>query len=190
MKKLIPLIFVFISAIYSGCKSTPSCLTVVPPEINLTGEKTVIERQIIGDYKEIEKDAWIISSVKSSVTTSEPAADMDIIKGIHSQNQQAMILRKYKDEGAIGEGYDGFVYYIENSEYEKSPEKKKELLSFIESENKIRKEIFIKTIQKSKKAASSQEDIISFGRLYAEEQRSLALKGDWFQDKNGRWSRK
>jgi hypothetical protein len=101
-----------------------------------------------------------------------------------------MILRKYKDEGAIGEGYDGFVYYIENSEYEKSPEKKKELLSFIESENKIRKEIFIKTIQKSKKAAPSQEDIISFGRLYAEEQRSLALKGDWFQDKNGRWSRK
>jgi hypothetical protein len=122
------------------------------------------------------------------VTTSEPAADMDIIKGIHSQNQQAMILRKYKDEGAIVKATMALFLY-RNSEYEKSPEKKKELLSFIESENKIRKE-YLKTIQKSKKAAPSQEDIISFGRLYAEEQRSLALKGDWFQDKNGRWSRK
>jgi len=192
MKKLIAASFIFISLLYTACKSTPSCLTVVPPEINLTGEKTVIERQIVGDYKEIEKDAWTVSSVKSSVSSSqsETVSNIDIIKDIHLQNQSANTLRQYKDQGAVGEGYDGFLYYIENAEYEKSPEKKKELLAFIEKENKTRKEIFIKTLKKSRKTNPSNEEIISFGKIYAQEQRALALKGDWIQDKNGKWSRK
>jgi len=60
--------------IHSGCSSTqncmkgmPSCIEITPPDINLTGERTVIERQVIGDYRELEKDAWIVSSVQTSV---------------------------------------------------------------------------------------------------------------------------
>jgi hypothetical protein len=39
---LYAVIFTVIGLLFlTGCKSTPSCLNVVPPEINLTGEKTV-----------------------------------------------------------------------------------------------------------------------------------------------------
>ena len=52
----------------TGCASSSSCISIVPPPVNLTGEKTSVERQIVGDYEEIEKDAWAISSVKTSVS--------------------------------------------------------------------------------------------------------------------------
>ena len=49
----------------TGCSSGPSCITVTPPKVNMTTEKTAIERQIIGEYRELEKDAWAISSART-----------------------------------------------------------------------------------------------------------------------------
>jgi len=180
-----------LSSFFASCKSTPSCLTVVPPEINLTGEKTVIERQIVGDYKELEKDAWIISSVnKNTSSAGQSSANTTIIEAIKKREANSKKIRQYKDQGALGEKSDGFIAYIENALYEKSPEQKTELLAIIEEENNARNEIFIKTLAKNKGKNPTKEEIAEFGKTFAEEQKSLALKGDWIQDKNGKWSRK
>ena len=178
----------------TGCKSTPSCLTVVPPEINLTGEKTVIERQIVGDYMELEKDAWTVSSIRTTVGKTEGGAqgsgDPEIIKAVKVREFHSGKIREYKSEGAIGETSAGYISYIEASQYESSPELKKVLLSVIDEENKARKDIFVKTLSKSGAKEPSKNEIDSFGKIFAEEQRALAQKGDWIQDNSGKWSRK
>lgn len=178
----------------TGCKSTPSCLTVVPPEINLTGEKTVIERQIVGDYMELEKDAWSVSSIRTTVGKTDGgtrgSGDPEIIKAVKVREFHSGRIREYKTEGVIGETASGFITYIEGSQYESSPELKKSLLTVIDEENRARSEIFVKSLAKSGGKEPSKSEIDSFGKIFAGEQRALAQKGDWVQDNSGKWARK
>lgn len=192
------LIFVMIitaTALYTfaGCKSSPSCCLIAPPTINLTGEKTVIERQIVGDYMELEKDAWTVSSVRTNVSKKESGSqetgDPEILKAIRAREFNSSRIRGYKSEGVIGETNTGYVSYIEGTSYESSPDLRKVLLDIIEDENSARKKIFARTISKSGKESSNAE-LESFGRMFAEEQRALAQKGDWIQENSGKWTRK
>ena len=180
--------------ILTGCKSTPSCLSIVPPEINLTGEKTVIERQIIGDYMELEKDAWTVSSIRTTIENKDAVSrgkgDPAVIKAINARESRSGSLREYKSEGAVGEANTGFVAYISNSRYESSPELKKSLLKLIEDENTARRDIFIKSLEGGDKRTPGENEIESFGRMFADEQRGFAKKGDWVQENSGKWIRR
>ena len=196
MKKTL-LVIIFISVLcYSltGCKSSPSCCTIAPPLTNMTGEKTVIERQIVGDYMELEKDAWTVSSIRTTVekkeNPSQTKGDPAIIKAIKARESSAEKIRGYKDEGAAGETNTGYVAYIENSRYESSPDLKKSLLSAINEENTARKNIFIKSLSGETKKTPGEKEIESFGKMFADEQRGLAKEGDWIQENSGKWIRK
>ncbi len=187
------IITVLVLYTFAGCKSSPSCCLIAPPTINLTGEKTVIERQIVGDYMELEKDAWTVSSVRTTVTkngtVSQRSGDPEIIKAIGSRESNSSRIRGYKSEGVIGETNTGYVSYIDGSAYESSPDLKKSLLAVIDEENSARKKIFTRTVSRSGKEPSGSE-IESFGRMFAEDQRALAQKGDWIQENSGKWIRK
>jgi len=196
MKKIF-LIITFMSLIFytlTGCKSSPSCCLIAPPEINLTGEKTVIERQIVGDYMELEKDAWTVSSVKTTAvkknTSGRMSGDPELFKFIKVREFHYDKIREYKGEGALGEGNNGYIQYMETKKYESSPAEKKILLTVIDEENRARKEIFTRSILLSKGSEPEKAEIDSFGKGFAEEQRGLASKDEWIQDNSGKWGRK
>ena len=192
-------IIIIISAIilvslYTGCSSVPSCITVVPPTINLTGEKTVIERQIIGDYRELEEDAWSISSVKTttgrSASQGQISGDPEIVKAVKIRDYISDKVMAYKKEGAIGESATGYVVYRETKKYESSADFKKALMLVIEDENSARKTIFTRSLMNIEGVEPGKVKVENFGKLFAEEQRAIAEKGDWIQDDSGRWIRK
>jgi len=188
------------SAIAAGCSSTPSCINIVPPNVNLTGEKTVIERQIVGDYMELEKDAWTVSSVKTTAgrknISGKMSGDPELFKFMKVREFHFDKIKEYKSESAVGEGNTGYIQYMETKKYESSPAEKKILSTVIEEENRARKEIFSRSIFLSKNAdsqkdgAPQKEEIDSFGRAFAEEQRGLAGRDEWIQEKSGKWARK
>lgn len=196
MKYSIAFIFTLALAIYSaaGCKSTPSCLSVVPPSLNLTSEKTVVERQIIGDYMELEKDAWVISSVKTSHssgrTKSDMTGDQELLKAEKTRSFHAERLALYKSEGAAGEGNDGFTAYVQSEKYETDPAQKKILIAVLDEENMARKIIFRRSLYVMNSAEPSADEIRAFGRIFAEEQRVLAARGEWIQENSGKWVKK
>lgn len=190
---LMILLFCIIHGV-SGCSTAPSCLQITPPVIQLTGNKTVIERQIVGDYQELEKDAWIISSVRTSIQRSKGAAagggDESILKALKIREFHADKIKRYKDEGAIGEKNIGFIGYIRHSKYEGDKRLKTILLRVIEEENRARKIIFVRTLIKSGIKKPEEKDVEAFGRIFAEEQKALAKRNDYIQNKSGRWVRK
>ena len=177
-----------------SCSTSPSCCSITPPDVNLTGEKTVIERQIIGDYMEIEKDAWALSSVRTTVAqgniSRKMAGDPELFKYTKVREFNNDRIREYKNEGAIGETNKGYLQYIETKKYEISPAEKKILLVVIEEENIARREIFSRLIYLSKGSSPEKNEIEAFGRAFAVEQRGLALKGEWIQQNSGTWERK
>ncbi|MFW5771133.1 MAG: DUF1318 domain-containing protein [Spirochaetota bacterium] len=186
--------------ILSGCSSTqncmkgmPSCIEITPPDINLTGERTVIERQVIGDYRELEKDAWIVSSAQTSVAHGRSqqvmvTGDEVLFRALKIREFHREKIREFKDKEAVGEGNDGLLYYRQNSYYEKNPEQKKQLQVLLDEENRARETIFKRSVSTVKE--KNAELIQKFASRFAEEQRAMAQKGDWIQLENGRWVKK
>ena len=44
--------------------------SVRAPELNVTGEKTALENQVLGTYQQIESDSWLIASSRAVGATS------------------------------------------------------------------------------------------------------------------------
>ncbi len=180
-------------ALLAGCSSTseiPSCCWIAPPDINLTGQKTVIERQIVGEYRELEKEAWVVSSVKTGISSKGGARDEEIFQAFRTRDEARDQVRKFKDEGAVGEANTGLLGYIGTSEYNRDPGKKKALLSVMEKENGARRTIFRRTLVKAGVENPTAEQTAALGRKFAEEQRAFAKVNDWIQEAGGTWVRR
>lgn len=185
--------------LYTGCKTgesgRPACCLIIPPPITLTGEKTAIEREIIGDYRELEKDAWIVSSVdtnarKGGEKSASAGGDIALLKAMKIREYHETKIRKYKDEGAIGEMNNGLIAYKSTPKYDDDKESKQILNTVIDEENSARRTIFERTLIKSGIQKPGETEINSFGRIFAEEQIALARKNDWVQENSGSWVRK
>ncbi|MBN2041479.1 MAG: DUF1318 domain-containing protein [Spirochaetes bacterium] len=191
---IILLLLSFLTACATGDNSIPSCCLIAQPSVTLTGEKTSIERHIVGEYSELEKDAWIISSVDTGMQRGERASvesgDEELLAAIKIREFHKEKIRNYKDEGVIGELNNGLVAYRQLFKYENNSNFKKILLTVIEEENKARRTIFIRSLMRNKKDSPSEEEMRAFGKIFAEEQQALAEKNDWIQDRSGQWIRK
>ena len=192
MKDLRGIAAVFLAALLINISA---CITIVPPKISMTGEKTVIERQITGDYMELEPDAWIISSVRilsggSSIVMSADGYDEELINAINIRNFHNDKVVQYKSEGAIGEAATGFILYRSLPLYEKQKAEKDILMAVIKNENDARLTVFKRSVFLKEKREPTQNELSSFGQIFAEEQRKSASQGDWVQDAAGKWTQK
>lgn len=168
----------------------PSCIEIAPPEINLTSQKTVVERHIVGDYRELERDAWIVSSVQTNMSRRTVSRDRVLFEAMSTRDTLRPKIREFKSEGAVGETNDGFVKYIGTPKYQRDAVLRGDLMGIIEQENSARKTIFQRVLVRSGKKSPSDQDVAAFGGRFAAEQRAFAKENDWIQDTSGRWDRK
>lgn len=192
MRHYMMILIAFAAALTASCsaRAIPSCIEVAPPEIHITSQKTVIERQIVGDYRELEKDAWIISSVRTNLYAPGGDRDRELFESMAARDANSEKIRSFKDEGAVGEGGDGYLHYIGTPRYQEDARRKKHLADVIQQENLARKVIFRRLLVRAGKASPSDGDIGAFGRRFAEEQRAFAKEKDYIQDNTGKWVRK
>ncbi len=174
----------------SGClKGAPSCIEIHPPAINITGEKTALERQLIGEYKEIEKDAWVTSTVmvpSKGERRALGAIDESMLRAIQMRELNLDRIRQYKDMGIVGEMYNGYIGIVDEKKLQ-SIKDNEVIRSVINDENNARQIIFIKS---SDSKDAKDPKAIQFGYDFAKEQHAKAKKGDWIQKEDGRWVKK
>ena len=170
----------------SGC-------IVSPPTVRLTSTPTIVENQVIGEYREIESDSWAVSSAKTGVQRqkgSSVAGDEVLFGAMKIRELNAERVRSYKDEGALGETSDGLVSYRQRDKYEKDADLKRNIMTLIDEECKARRTIFVRSAQLAGKEKPSDADTAAVAKTFASEQRDLAKKNDWIQESNGTWTRK
>ena len=151
MKFFIPIILLVPLYFITGCTSGPSCISITPPRVNITTEKTVIERQIIGEYKELEKDAWTISSARTlargDVTgTTLMGSDKELFIAMKVREFHLDRIRKYKNEGVLGEAMTGMIVYRPLKKYESNGIEKGILLKITTNENRARTTLFTRSL--------------------------------------------
>ncbi len=177
----------------SGCiQDMPSCLEIYPPAINITGEKTALERQLIGEYHELEQDAWVTSTVMTPSKGNRKAvinADGELLNAIQIRELNSDIIRLYKDKGLIGEQNNGYIAIVDEKRLQslQSLQESDAIRTIVQQENNARSIIFVKSSGATK---SNETKAIQFAVEFAKEQHAKAKKGDWIQNNDGRWVKK
>ena len=168
----------------------PGC-TVNVPQVKVTGEKTALENQIIGTYREIEEDVWMVASVRGG----EPGEKIDlsdekraVLEAIRNRSFNKDDIDEFKRDGAVGESREGLLEARPNDRMEKDTEYRKLVLAILEEENRDRRIIArrVTEVMGAKGAADERATMAAFARLNREQ----ARPGEWVQQDDGKWIRK
>jgi hypothetical protein len=155
---------------------------------DLTSQRTALENQVMGAYKELE-DELVLSAAARGTGTAGVATKPAVIAG---QNQMYNIdeIQELKNAGLFGEGGDGYIKKINR----KSPETNvpKVLLdnmdALFQAENKDREVIWRHIIEENKNLTNS--DLPNIRRTYAKVMQEKSSQGHWYQDDSGAWVQK
>ena len=132
-------------------------LSLKPPAITFTQSQTSAEKQMIGEDKNLEKDGWIISSIRTSASGSDiwekEILDNEIPEGELDETTYTALkrlaylskeVRDNKKKDFIGEALDGLVKInplVNESRFKKefpvNKQKIEELLSMVNESRKI-----------------------------------------------------
>jgi len=165
-----------------------SC-TISAPELRVTGEKTAIEREVIGTYDRIKQDTWMIASTRGTghrqaVVSPEKRR---VLEAIQRQKFNKDDIEEFKKKGFVGEDIHGFLFVREEA-LASSPETESLVREIVEEENEDREVIIGRIIEINGSLTESARKSIEqvFARMYQEN----SPKGTWIQNADGTWQKK
>ncbi len=197
MKFFFSIIGIISLLIITNCGKSKSCCVIKLPPITFTSERTSLEKQILGSYKEIRRDVWIISSAKTvtglssiqSTNTNISNKDLQLRKRVISAVQTIEYNKddvlKYKKFHYIGENRNGFLEYISNHTIDNNPEKKQDILNMINEVNDARLVLMLEVINRNENLTINDLDKIkaTFGEMNI----NNAKKGEMIESATGEW---
>ncbi|MCG6168633.1 DUF1318 domain-containing protein [Leptospira sanjuanensis] len=198
-KNLIFLSFVS-AAFFSGC-------IIKSPLITFTQTQTSSEKQMIGEDRILEKDGWLISSIKTSSAGSEiwkkdfsgdnyAGGDKNILMSLRALAYLAPEIKTWKEEGFLAEGLDGKLRINPASSEAgiKNELSKKEVRSRIDSlialANDHRNKVVSSRAGGERKSAGSKESPEQLKTHLEQTWYRLVEKGEFYEKTPGKWARK
>lgn len=174
------------------------------PAITFTQTQTAAEKQMIGEDRELEKDGWLISSIKTSSsgtedwrrdeTEEEKSSETakEIISLQRSLAYTAHEIKTLKLAGVLGEGLDGQLHRVdtktENDKFS-SPESQKkidELTRLVNTHRTNLRKIFIAR----KKNLLTEEQLKEYQKSIQLEYYNAVETGEFFEKGKGKWGKK
>ncbi len=168
-----------------------SC-SIKAPEVRVTGEKTALEREVVGTYHQMEEDTWMIASTRGGETEKgvevSPPEKRKVLEALQEQKFNKDDVDEFKKKGYVGENNKGFLEIRPSKELAKDSEKMKLVQEIVQEENADRKIIMNRVIElnASLKKAIKEDVLAIFARMNQEN----SPKGTWIQTRNGKWIRK
>jgi len=177
MKKTYALL---LSLILTGCAAH------IAPELSFYDEKTALENQILGSYKELEEDVWMVASVRSTEDEIKKVemstSKKKVLDAINNQKFNADDVLQLKKEQAAGENQQGYLVFFDNDKSLIDGEYKKFAAETIRRENEFRK-IIMEELSESGGAAMGEVEK-AFAKMRGEE----SPKGTKIQAADGKWT--
>jgi len=168
-----------------------SC-SVKAPEVNITGEKTALENQVIGTYQEIEEEAWTLTSVRSTnpgqqapVMSQEKKRVFEAVQGRKFNKDD---IDEFKKSEFVGESNDGMLVIRDEEKLNADLDLKNRLTTIVEKENGYRKIIMERIVILNEQA--SEAGATSVGKIFARMNQDNSAEGTWIQLDDGNWVKK
>ncbi len=197
-----------------------SCCSIVIPPVTLTGSKTAVERQIIGDQPELEKDVWMVASAKTASRVPLEFEQEEVRRRVAVENANAYEafvilegfqkkLQQLKADRVVGENNQGLVsnllaeknYTVPAAMLKKYDERNKDdldkgleyrtLVETVEQINKART-LLARAFIENQKKSNPQFKATEKEVLASQKQKyhDAALKGEILQNDAGVWAPK
>jgi uncharacterized protein YdbL (DUF1318 family) len=167
-----------------------SC-SIKPPEVRLTGEKTSLEKEILGTYHQMREDTWMVASTRG--TEEKPRISLSPEKkrsldALREQEFNRDDVEEFKKKGYVGEANDGTLLLKPSDELTQNPDTRKFVEEIITEENADRLVIMARVVElnDSLKRAVPKEVASVFAKMYQENSTS----GTWIQKPDGDWIKK
>ena len=170
--------------IITGC-------SVKAPEVNITGEKTALENQVIGTYREIEQDAWTLASVRSATPGQQPTISQEkklVFEAVQGRKFNRDDIDEFKKSEIIGENNKGLVEIRDAKKLDVDPELKNRVTTIVDNENKYRGIIMDRIVLLNEQAAEAGTDNV--GKIFAKMNHDNSEAGTWIQSDDGKWMQK
>jgi hypothetical protein len=184
-----------------------NCITLPQFKITFTQTPTAAEKQMIGEDRNIEKDGWIISSIKTSASGADvwkkevlevgiPDADLDEDTFISLRRISYLSgeIREFKKKGFIGEAGDGKIKInpniketLDRDDFPKQKDRIETIISMVNESRAVvlKKRLYVLSLENLKEAelAKRKNDLLL---TYYQ----MTEAGEYFENPSGKWNRK
>jgi uncharacterized protein YdbL (DUF1318 family) len=185
-------VLALITLLSSGCFGKLSGLVDV--NVQVVDEKTLLERQILGAYENLEKDLVMVASVRSVDTEGRLSPLPDFPPGQRKALEALRVREFYRDdvdalkrEGVIGEGKEGYLTRLPTAP--KIDAKRTALLdNVLKQENDARRWLVERIVETNETLSPADRPKVE--KVFAQMNRDAAKDGEWVQADDGTWSKK
>ncbi len=183
-KKQLGIIIIPVLFILSGC-------SIKAPEVRVTGEKTALEREVLGAYHQMEEDTWMIASTRAAKGEDKVKISPEkrrVLQALQEQKFNKDDIDEFKQEGYVGENNEGFLEIRLSDALSQNTDLMGLVKEIIQEENHDRETIMGRVIELNDSLKKTErKDILS---IFANMNQENSPDGTWTQDALGKWKKK
>ena len=170
-----------------------SACSIKAPEVRLTGEKTSLEKEILGTYHQMREDTWMVASTRGAVEKAKPAAAMSPEKkrsldALREQEFNKDDVEEFKQKGFVGETNEGRLLVRPSEELSRIPETAKLVDEVVQEENGDRQIIMERVVELNDALKRAVPKDVS--AVFANMNQENSSAGAWIQKQDGSWLKK
>lgn len=162
------------------------------PDIKITGEKTALEKQVMGEYSKIKEDAWMVASERgdNSQIIIIPEDKKEVINAVRNREYIKDDINEFKEKGFFAEKRDGLIEKIIDSDiFDKLSKKEQKIMEKVFVEENLSREIIISRIYELK-IDKKKYDKATIREAFFGMNLAQSPKGTYFRDKEGKLNKK
>ncbi|MEI6970938.1 MAG: DUF1318 domain-containing protein [bacterium] len=164
--------------------------------LNVVGEQTALEKQVLGTYKSLGEDLMVYSSVRGvdeSGSLKTPPASTDSQRAactaMRNRDYNRDDVQRILAAGIAGEGKDGQLIARKEAGSETVEGLTREqVIKLVEEENGDRRVVVERLATTTPNLTSEQRAQV--GSIFAQLNHEIAPAGTWLQNQDGSWRRK
>lgn len=165
--------------------------SVQAPELRVTGEKTALEREVIGTYERMSEDTWMVASSRSANGSKKQEISEEkkrVLDALQQQKFNKDDIEEFKRKGYVGENNLGFLEIRNPDKLQNDTDTYKLVNDIVVEENNDREVIVNRVIELNQNLKNAvQENVMAiFAQMYQEN----SPVGTWIQQKIGDWVKK
>ncbi len=167
-----------------------SC-SIKAPEVRVTGEKTALEREVLGTYHQMEEDTWMIASSRSMKGEGEVKISPEkrkVLDALQGQKFNKDDIDEFKRKGYVGENNEGLLEIRPSDALSGDTEQMNMVQEIVQEENDDREIIMGRVIELNDSLKKENENDIH--SIFAKMNQENSPDGTWIQMPDGRWVRK
>lgn len=184
------LLILSIFIIVAGCTARPEV------NVTLVDTRTALENQVLGSYKELNREFVMIASVRS---VDEKGMAEDRLKGMSASQRDAMKAMQarefnrddvddFKKSGCVGENNQGLLEIL-SCEKSKGDIKYGKLLNDVAKEENESRMVIMKRVIIMNEGLK-EGDLLKIQKVFASMNHDAARPGEFVQKEDGGWARK